>query len=68
MLEIQKARIHERSRLRAHGASEEEIERLQSADRLPFRPAFENGKRRQRTDGQPADAPLLATGRLNCRR
>lgn len=68
MLEIQKARIHERSRLRAKGASEEEIERLQSIDRLPFRPAFENGRRRPRTDTPPADGLLLAARQPGIRR
>lgn len=42
MLESQKARIYERSRLRAKGVSEEEISKLQDP---PFKPAFVNGKR-----------------------
>jgi hypothetical protein len=45
MLEIQKARIYERSRLRAKGASQDEIEKALG---LSFKPAFENGKRRAR--------------------
>ncbi|WP_395743732.1 hypothetical protein [Prosthecobacter sp.] len=52
MLEIQKARIYERSRLRAKGVAEDEIEKTQH---LPFRPAFVEGKRRPREaedDGQ----------------
>lgn len=51
MLEIQKDRFYQRSRLRAKGASEEEIAQAQAASRLPFRPAFENGKRRNRSTG-----------------
>jgi len=45
MLEIHKYRILERSRLRAKGVSEDEIEKMQH---LPFRPAFVDGKRRER--------------------
>lgn len=45
MLEIHKYRILERSRLRARGVSEDEIEKLQH---LPFKPAFVGGKRRER--------------------
>lgn len=48
MLEAQKNRIYERSRMRAKGATDEQIERLQSNDRFPFKPAFVNGKRRPR--------------------
>jgi len=54
MLEIQKARIHERSRLRAKGVTEDEIAQTQHQ---PFKPAFVNGQRRKReaesTDGMP---------------
>lgn len=45
MLEIQKYRIYERSRLRAKGVTDDEIEKVQH---LPFKPAFVGGKRRQR--------------------
>lgn len=48
MLEIHKYRILERSRLRAKGVSEDEIEKMQH---LPFKPAFVGGKRREREDG-----------------
>lgn len=51
MLEIQKARIYERSRLRAKGATESEIAQAQSQ---PFKPAFVNGQRRRR-EAEPAD-------------
>ncbi len=55
MLEIQKTRIHERSLLRAKGATESEIAQAQNQ---PFKPAFVNGQRRRRvaepTDGLPA--------------
>ena len=45
MLEIHKYRIYERSRLRAKGMTDDEIEKVQH---LPFKPAFVEGKRRQR--------------------
>lgn len=45
MLEIQKYQIYERSRLRAQGVSDDDIEKAQH---LPFKPAFVEGKRRQR--------------------
>lgn len=45
MLEIQKFRLYERSRLRAKGVTDDEIEKVQH---LPFKPAFVEGKRRQR--------------------
>jgi hypothetical protein len=51
MLEIQKARIYERSRLRAKGATESEIAQAQNQ---PFKPAFVNGQRRKR-EAEPAD-------------
>jgi len=54
MLEIHKAKIHERSRLRAKGASDEEIEQLQH---LPFKPAFVNGKRKERAASSPDEIP-----------
>lgn len=50
MLEYQKDRIHERTRLRSQGLSDAEIRDLQAAQQLPFRPAFENGKRRPRQE------------------
>lgn len=55
MLESQKNRMHERSRLRAQGMSEEEIAKVQTR---AFIPAFVNGKRRPRsnTQGHTADA------------
>lgn len=45
MLEIQKYRIYERSRMRANGVNDDEIKKAQD---LPFKPAFVDGKRRQR--------------------
>lgn len=45
MLEIQKYRIYERSRLRAKGVTDDEIKKVQE---LPFKPAFVDGKRRNR--------------------
>ncbi|WP_395749319.1 hypothetical protein [Prosthecobacter sp.] len=50
MLEIHKYRIYERSRLRAQGMTDDEIEKVLH---LPFKPAFINGKRREReSDGE----------------
>lgn len=57
MLECQKTRIHERSRLRAQGMSEEDIRELQAGQQAPFRPAFENGKRRARSTADDSEAP-----------
>lgn len=62
MLESQKTRLHERSRLRAQGMSEEEIRLLQAGQLAPFRPAFENGKRRARADGADSQAPASQLG------
>jgi hypothetical protein len=62
MLEIQKARIYERSRLRAKGVSDDEIEKAQH---LPFKPAFVEGKRRQR---EVADENHVPTGQFAFRR
>jgi len=54
MLEAQKDKMYHRSRLRSKGVSEEEIAKTQMR---PFRPAFVNGKRREREsdslDGVP---------------
>jgi hypothetical protein len=56
MLEAQKDRMYHRSRLRAKGVTEEEIETTQQR---PFRPAFVNGKRKER-DTDPEDGmPLV---------
>lgn len=61
MLEYQKIRIHERSRMQAKGFSEEEIRAAQAAQELPFKPAFENGKRRPRQeDGSSANTGLFS--------
>ncbi|MEZ5386046.1 MAG: hypothetical protein R3F13_11080 [Prosthecobacter sp.] len=51
MLEAQKDRMNHRSRLRAQGVPEEEIS---SAQQRPFRPAFVNGKRKER-DASPEE-------------
>lgn len=59
MLEIQKHRIYERSRLRAKGVADAEIEKVQH---LPFKPAFVEGKRRPRdsNDGCQVSAEQFA--------
>ncbi|MFO1483640.1 MAG: hypothetical protein U1F71_09815 [Verrucomicrobiaceae bacterium] len=54
MLEIQKARFYERSRLRAKGVPEEEIAKLQE---LPFKPAFVDGKRVREEQDTPEAPP-----------
>ena len=60
MLESQKAKHHERTRLRAKGVDEAEIEALQSAQCLPFKPAFVNGRRRRSESSQSDYGPALA--------
>ena len=62
MLEIQKLRIYERSRLRAQGVAEAEIK---MAQQLPFKPAFVEGKRRPRA---AADENQVPTGQFAFRR
>ena len=62
MLEIQKARIYERSRLRAKGVADDEIAKAQH---LPFKPAFVEGKRRPRDVGDENQVP---TGQFAFRR
>ena len=54
MLEIQKHRIYERSRLRAEGVTDDEIKKAQQ---LPFKPAFVEGKRRQRDSADEGQVP-----------
>ncbi len=49
MLDIQRLRIFEASRLHATGASRQQIKAMLDSDKQPFRPAFVNGKRRERT-------------------
>ena len=62
MLEIQKHRIYERSRLRAKGVAEDEIKKVQH---LPFKPAFVEGKRRPRDSKDENQVP---TGQFAFRR
>ncbi|MDZ4406189.1 hypothetical protein [Prosthecobacter sp.] len=62
MLEIQKAKIYERSRMRAKGVSDEEIKQAQH---LPFQPAFVEGKRKQRAANSTDEVP---TGQFSFRR
>ena len=54
MLEIQKYRIYERSRLRAKGVTDDEIEKVLH---LPYKPAFVEGKRRQRDSNDDSQVP-----------
>ena len=62
MLEIQKDKIYERSRLRAKGVPDEEIKRAQH---LPFKPAFVEGKRKTRPASSDDEVP---TGQFSFRR
>lgn len=62
MLEIQKNKIYERSRMRAKGASDDEIEQVQH---LPFKPAFVEGKRKKRAANSADEVP---TGQFSFRR
>ena len=62
MLEIQKNKIYERSRMRAKGVSDEEIKQAQH---LPFKPAFVEGKRKQRAANSAGEVP---TGQFSFRR
>lgn len=62
MLEVQKDKIHQRSRLRAKGASEEEITKTQH---LPFKPAYQDGRRKGRETASPGEVP---TGQFAFRR
>jgi hypothetical protein len=62
MLDIQRNRIYEASRLRAHGASEEEVEALKAEGKMPFRPAFIEGKRKARRSEVPTGTFEVPTG------
>jgi len=62
MLEAQKDRIYQRSRLRAKGVSEEQIAKAQQS---AFKPAFVNGKRKERDTGSSGE---VATGQFAFRR
>ncbi len=62
MLEIQKFRMYERSRLRAKGVTDDEIKKAQD---LPFKPAFVEGKRRPRAADDEDQVP---TGQFAFRR
>ncbi len=64
MLEAQKDRLYEASRLRAHGASEEEIQALKNAGKQPFRPAFVGGKRKRRASEAAAASFEVPTGQF----
>lgn len=59
MLESQKDRMYERSRLRAKGLNEDEIAKAQMR---VFTPAFVNGKRRSRPNTQEhaTDTPIVS--------
>jgi hypothetical protein len=54
MLEAQKSQIYQRSRMLAKGVSEEEIAKAQQ---LAFKPAFVDGKRKERDTGSSDGVP-----------
>lgn len=62
MLEAQRNRIYLASRLKAHGASEEEVEALKNAGKQPFKPAFVAGKRKARRSEVPTGTFEVPTG------
>lgn len=62
MLEIQKHRIYERVRLRAQGMPEDDIAKVQNP---PFRPAYVEGKRRER---ESDDGNQVPTGQFAFRK
>jgi hypothetical protein len=64
MLEAQKDRIYEASRLRAHGASEDEVLALKNEGKQPFRPAFVGGKRQKRSSEVPTGTFEVPTGQF----
>jgi hypothetical protein len=65
MLEIQKARLHERTRLRAKGVTDDEIKKAQQ---LPFKPAFVGGKRRERAASDAQEGDRVPTDQFAFRR
>lgn len=65
MLEIQKHRIYERSRLRAKGVTDDEIKR---SEQRPFKPAFVDGKRRNREAADAQDGDHVPTSQFAFRR
>lgn len=64
MLDIQRDRIFEASRLRAHGASEAEVESLKNAGKKPFKPAYVGGQRKQRRSEVPTGTFEVPTGQF----
>lgn len=62
MLDIQRHRTIEASRLKAHGASEEEVEAFKNQGKRPFRPAFINGERKKRRSEVPTGTFEVPTG------
>ncbi|MBL9131365.1 MAG: hypothetical protein JNG86_09210 [Verrucomicrobiaceae bacterium] len=62
MLDIQRNRIYEASRLKAHGASETEVEALKNEGKQPFRPAYEGGERKKRKSEVPTGTFEVPTG------
>ncbi len=68
MLEIQRNRLYEASRLKAHGASEEEVEALKAAGKKPFKPAFVDGVRKPRKSEVPTGTFEVPTGLFTFRK
>jgi hypothetical protein len=65
MLDAQRTRTLEASRLKAHGASEEEVLAVKNAGKMPFRPAFVKGQRVQRKSEVPTGTFEVPTGQFS---
>ncbi|MFM2142893.1 MAG: hypothetical protein RLZZ476_1437 [Verrucomicrobiota bacterium] len=65
MLDAQRTRTLEASRLKAHGASEAEVLAVKNAGKKPFRPAFVNGTRKPRQSEVPTGTFEVPTGQLS---
>jgi hypothetical protein len=64
MLNAQRNRLYEASRLRAHGASENEVLALKNEGKQPFRPAFVGGQRKKRSSEVPTGTFEVPTGQF----
>jgi hypothetical protein len=64
MLDIQRERLIEMSRLRADGASEDEVAQLRTEGKKPFRPAYQGGERRKRKSEIPTGTFEVPTGQF----
>lgn len=65
MLDAQRYRTIEASRLKAYGASEAEVEEFKNQGKKPFRPAFVNGERKKRKSEVPTGTFEVPTGQFS---